>query len=140
MQEAAWVPTERPRRQRMTRQAALVDEALAASTDFRTAQDLYAQLRGSGARIGQTTVYRHLALLAEQGSVDVIRTATGEAAYRACHGDGHHHHLICRQCSRTVELSGPAVERWLTRVAADAGFVDVSHTLEIVGTCADCAR
>jgi Fur family ferric uptake transcriptional regulator len=128
-----------PRRLRMTRQAALVDEALAASTEFRTAQDLYAELRGAGARIGQTTVYRHLALLAEQGGVDVIRTPTGETAYRSCAGTEHHHHLICRRCARTVELAGPEVEEWLSRVTTSAGFTDVSHTLEIVGTCASCS-
>lgn len=131
--------TEGPRRVRRTRQAALVDEALAASTEFRTAQDLYAGLRTSGARIGQTTVYRHLQLLAEQGGVDVIRTPSGETAYRSCAGTEHHHHLICRRCSRTVELAGPEVEEWLARVTAGAGFTDVSHTLEIVGTCARCA-
>jgi Fur family ferric uptake transcriptional regulator len=129
-----------PRRVRVTRQAVLVDGVLAASTEFRTAQDVYAQLRRDGARIGQTTVYRHLQLLAEQGGVDVIRTPSGETAYRSCAGRDHHHHLICRSCSRTVELAGPQVEQWLARVTAKAGFTDVSHTLEIVGTCRACAR
>ncbi len=133
-------PEHAARRVRMTRQAALVDQALSGSAEFRTAQDLYAQLRAAGERIGQTTVYRHLQLLAEQGSVDVIRTAHGESAYRACAGNGHHHHLICRCCSRTVELAGPEIEQWLTRVTAKAGFTDISHTLEILGTCGSCAR
>jgi Fur family ferric uptake transcriptional regulator len=124
----------------MTRQARLVDERLAASSEFRTAQDLYAELRASGARIGQTTVYRHLAVLAEQGSVDMIRTASGEAAYRSCAGTDHHHHLICRCCSRTVELAGPEVEQWLAKVTKKAGFTDIAHTLEIVGTCSGCSR
>lgn len=127
------------RRVRMTRQAVLVDQVLAASTEFRTAQDVYAELRGSGARIGQTTVYRHLQLLAEQGGVDVIRVSTGETAYRLCAGSEHHHHLICRRCARTVELAGPQVERWLARVTKKAGFTDVAHTLEIVGTCGSCS-
>jgi Fur family ferric uptake transcriptional regulator len=129
-----------PRRLRTTRQAVLVDEALAGSSEFRTAQDLYAQLRAAGAQIGQTTVYRHLAVLAEQGSVDVIRTAQGEAAYRSCGGSDHHHHLICRCCSQTVELAGPEVEQWLARVTKKAGFTDIAHTLEIVGTCGGCSR
>jgi Fur family ferric uptake transcriptional regulator len=144
MREADAMTTASPdrasRRIRLTRQAVLVDEALAASSDFRTAQDLYAQLRVAGARIGQTTVYRHLQLLADQGAVDVIRTAHGEAAYRSCAGSEHHHHLICRCCSRTVELEGPEVERWLSKVTAKAGFTDISHTLEILGTCSSCAR
>jgi Fur family ferric uptake transcriptional regulator len=38
-----------------------------------------------------------------------------------------------------VEVAGTAVERWAEKVAAEAGFVDVSHTLEVVGTCPACA-
>jgi Fur family ferric uptake transcriptional regulator len=38
-----------------------------------------------------------------------------------------------------VEVAGPAVERWADRVAADHGFADVDHTLEIIGTCTTCA-
>jgi Fur family ferric uptake transcriptional regulator len=76
--------------------------------------------------------------LSEAGEVDVLRTADGEAAYRRC-SRGHHHHLVCRRCGRTVEVEGPAVERWSERIAADNGFVDVAHTLEIFGTCSACA-
>ncbi|MGC1208829.1 MAG: transcriptional repressor, partial [Ornithinimicrobium sp.] len=50
---------------------------------------------------------------------------------------GHHHHLVCRVCGRTVEIEGPAVETWAERVAAEHAFVDVAHTLEIFGTCSD---
>jgi Fur family ferric uptake transcriptional regulator len=39
-----------------------------------------------------------------------------------------------------VEVAGPAVEQWADRVAGEHGFADVSHTLEIFGTCADCRR
>jgi len=31
------------------------------------------------------------------------------------------------------------VERWAEGVAGEHGFVDIAHTLEIFGTCADCA-
>ncbi len=32
------------------------------------------------------------------------------------------------------------MERWADRVAGEHGFTDVSHTLEIFGTCALCAQ
>jgi Fur family ferric uptake transcriptional regulator len=69
--------------------------------------------------------------------VDVLRTEDGEAIYRRC-SDTHHHHLVCRGCGRTVEVEGPAVERWTRAIAAEHGFSDVSHNLEIFGTCPDC--
>jgi Fur family ferric uptake transcriptional regulator len=126
-------------RQRTTRQQLALERLLAGCTDFRSAQDLHAQLRAEGARVGLTTVYANLRALAEGGAVDTLRTESGEALFRRCESGAHHHHLVCRECGRTVEVAGPAVERWAEQVAAAEGFVDVRHTVEIVGTCAACA-
>jgi Fur family ferric uptake transcriptional regulator len=126
---------------RATRQGAAVDQVLAEADGFRTAQLLHDELRHRGQPIGLTTVYRHLKRLAEDGVVDVVVRPDGEAAYRLCgptssgEPEQHHHHLVCRTCGYSVEIEGPEVEAWAHRVAADAGFVDVSHTLEIFGDC-----
>jgi Fur family ferric uptake transcriptional regulator len=134
-----------PGRQRNTRQAAAIESALGGADGFRTAHDLFATIRSGGERIGLTTVYRHLALLADTGRADMVHTADGEAQYRLCGprsdattgGDGHHHHrhLVCRQCGRSVEVSGPEVEAWADRVAAQAGYTAISHTVELFGLC-----
>jgi Fur family ferric uptake transcriptional regulator len=123
--------------QRRTRQRAAVQDVLAELHEFRTAQQIHDKLRRRGDSIGLTTVYRTLQVLSESGELDALRTADGETAYRRC-SDGHHHHLVCRSCGRTVEVSGPAVERWANAVAAEHGFREVSHDLEIFGTCGDC--
>jgi Fur family ferric uptake transcriptional regulator len=123
---------------RATRQRAAVVTLLNQTDDFRSAQELYEQLRQRGEGIGLTTVYRTLQSLAEAREIDVLRTASGEAIYRRC-SSHHHHHLVCRRCGHTVEVEGPTVETWASRVAAEHGFVDVSHTVEVFGTCADCA-
>jgi Fur family ferric uptake transcriptional regulator len=124
---------------RSTRQRTAVAALLAEIDDFRSAQELYELLKSRGERIGLTTVYRSLQLLADAHEVDVLRMADGESVYRRC-STGHHHHLVCRDCGRAVEVEGPAVERWADRVAEEHGFSDVSHTLEIFGTCTDCSR
>jgi Fur family ferric uptake transcriptional regulator len=124
---------------RSTRQRAAVASVLAEVDDFRSAQELHDLLKHRGDSVGLTTVYRTLQSLADAGEVDVLRTTEGEAVYRRC-SSGHHHHLVCRACGRTVEVEGPAVERWAESVASEHGFVDVAHTLEIFGTCADCAK
>ena len=125
---------------RMTRQRAAVAEALAGSTDFRSAQQLHEALRAAGDGIGLATVYRTLQQLAEGGEVDVLRTADGESVYRRCARREHHHHLVCRGCGRAVEIDGPGVEEWAARVGAAQGFADIEHTVELFGTCADCQR
>jgi Fur family ferric uptake transcriptional regulator len=125
--------TDSPPQVRSTRQRAAVSAVLDELDGFRSAQDLHAMLRQRGEGIGLTTVYRTLQALSEAGEVDVLRTDDGESVYRRC-STGHHHHLVCRSCGRTVE-----VERWADRVATENGFVDVSHTLEVFGTCDACA-
>ncbi len=124
---------------RATRQRAAVATALDDLEDFRSAQDIHDMLRHRGDAVGLSTVYRTLQALADAGEVDVLRTDDGESVYRRC-STGHHHHLVCRSCGRTVEVEGPAVERWAARTAAEHGYTDVSHTLEVFGTCASCVK
>ena len=123
---------------RNTKQRSAVSAVLAEAEGFNSAQDLHAMLRERGERVGLTTVYRTLQGLADAGEIDVMRPPGGEHLYRRC-SQGHHHHLVCRSCGRAVEVEGPAVETWADKVAAQHGFVDVSHTLEIFGTCPECA-
>ena len=51
-----------------------------------------------------------LFVIHEDERVDMLRVDDGEARYRLCASDDHHHHLVCRECGRTVEIEGPAVE------------------------------
>ncbi|MFI1965151.1 Fur family transcriptional regulator [Streptomyces pathocidini] len=129
-----------PVRGRSTRQRAAVAAALDEVNEFRSAQELHDMLKHRGDSVGLTTVYRTLQSLADAGEVDVLRTSDGESVYRRCSTDDHHHHLVCRSCGRAVEVEGPAVEKWADQIAADNGFVDIAHTVEIFGTCQACAE
>ena len=124
-------------RTRATRQRAAITELLDSLDEFKSAQELHDELRRRGENIGLTTVYRTLQSMSTADQVDTLRTDTGEAVYRRC-STHHHHHLVCRGCGATVEVEGPEVEIWAAEVAARHGFVDVSHTIEIFGTCKAC--
>nr|WP_306359688.1 Fur family transcriptional regulator [Nocardia sp. CC227C] len=124
---------------RSTRQRSAISALLSDIEEFRSAQELHDELRKRGEGIGLTTVYRTLQSLADAGHVDVLRTDSGESVYRQC-SKGHHHHLVCRHCGRTVEVEGPTVEAWADTVAAEHGFSDISHTVEIFGCCRSCAN
>lgn len=124
---------------RSTWQKAAITAALGEAEAFITAQDLHERLRERGEAVGLATVYRCLQALADAGKADVLRTADGETAYRRC-SQGHHHHLVCRSCGRTVEVVVPGLERWAGEIAAANGYTGISHDLEIFGTCPACAR
>lgn len=122
---------------RGTKQASAVAAALAILPGFRSAQEIHAELRRQGETVGLTTVYRHLQVLSEQGVIDAIRDPSGEALYRQCGSTAHHHHLTCRECGRSVEVEGRVIEQWAAKVAAEAGFTSVDHTVELFGLCPD---
>ncbi|WP_344417258.1 Fur family transcriptional regulator [Pseudonocardia ailaonensis] len=124
---------------RATRQRAAVSALLDRLDDFRSAQEIHEELRRGGEGIGLTTVYRTLQTLADGGEVDVLRSAAGEAVYRRCASEDHHHHLVCRRCGAAEEIDAPDVERWTQEVAERHGFSEISHTVEIFGVCRACA-
>lgn len=120
---------------RGTRQAEAIASVLSEMPGFYSAQDIHAELRRRDTNVGLTTVYRHLQVLTEQGSLDTIRDASGEALYRQCGSTHHHHHLTCRECGASVEVEGRVIEQWAEKVAAEAGFTAVDHTVELFGLC-----
>lgn len=122
---------------RSTRQRKAITATLGATDEFLSAQDIHDTLRRDGHKVGLATVYRSLQILSEGGDIDVVKTASGESAYRQC-SPTHHHHLVCRNCARTVEIEGPAVERWATAMGAEHGYSDVNHTIELFGICSRC--
>ena len=126
-------------RGRSTRQKRAVWAALSALEDFISAQDLHRLLSERGEQVSLATVYRILQAHQEEGSVDVLRPDDGEAVYRLCERQEHHHHLVCRSCGLPVEFAAPDIEAWAAQFAAEHGFTEQHHTLEVFGLCADCS-
>lgn len=124
---------------RATKQRLALREMLAGTNEFITAQELHASLQDGGYRIGLATVYRTLAEWVAAGEVDTLRSPAGETLYRQCGDSAHHHHLVCRDCGRTEEVTAPGVERWARTVGREFGYVDINHEVEIFGRCAQCA-
>jgi len=124
--------------QRTTRQRTAIAALLDELDEFRSAQQLHGLLAARGETIGLATVYRALGAMADAGELDTLRTDSGESLYRRCERQ-HHHHLVCRRCGATVEVTGAGLESLVKAVAAEHGYTDVAHTLELFGTCARCA-
>jgi Fur family ferric uptake transcriptional regulator len=132
----ATAPTES--RGRKTHQRSAVLGVLGESARFRTAQDIYAELRAQGARVGLTTVYRHLQKLADEGSIHSLQTPDRQTAYRLC-GAERHHHLVCIGCGAGVEVPVTELEDWVEGEAARRGYSGITHNVEIFGTCPLCS-
>lgn len=128
-----------PSTPRITRPRMLIEQTLSELSRFATAQEVTEILRNRGTRIGTTTAYRNLQMMAEQGRLDVIHL-NGETLYRACIDHRHHHHIMCRGCGKTIEIEIPGLEQWIEQAAAKLHYINVTHELEIYGLCPRCAR
>ena len=123
---------------RSTRQRAAVVTVLRDLENFYSARYIHDELIVRGESVGLTTVYRTLQSLSDIDAVDVLHMSSGESLYRACATETHHHHLVCTECGRTVEIDGGPVERWAREVAHKHGFTLTGHTAEVFGLCNEC--
>ena len=121
--------------ERNTKQKELIHDALKANDEFISAQDLHRKLEDEGVKVGLATVYRQLNALAEAGEADTVRLE-GQQLFRLCGDDGHHHHLVCTNCGKTVEIESPS-ETWLRGISEKYGFTIERHTLEVFGLFCD---
>lgn len=121
---------------RNTWQKTAVIEQLGKNEEFLSAQQLHLQIAKTGKKLGLTTVYRALTELVEQGVADSL-LAEGEARYRICQPE-HHHHLTCLSCGKAVEFELLGFEEQIEKLAKKRGFSGVSHQVELTGFCSRC--
>lgn len=90
--------------------------------------------------IGLVTVYRTLELLTD---LNMVRRVHGPVE---CHGyvlasPGHHHHLICTNCEKTIEFSGgDEIQTLLDRIQVETDFKINHHLLQLFGLCGSCQK
>lgn len=131
-------PVSSPAR-RTTRQRVAINELFDTEDSFLTAQQVHDELVQRGVKVGLATVYRNLQTMGEEGELDAIRAEDGEMAYRRC-SPVHHHHLVCRQCGKVVEIGQEeTIEDWAREIGSRYGFTETGHELELFGLCAECS-
>ncbi len=121
---------------RHTWQTTAVIYQLSKPEEFLSAQQLHQKIQKTGKKLGLTTVYRALTELVEQGVADSLM-AEGEARYRICQPE-HHHHLTCLSCGKAVEFELSGFEEQIEKMAKKHGFSQVSHQVELTGICSRC--
>jgi Fur family transcriptional regulator, ferric uptake regulator len=133
-------PAPRRRRRPTAKQQAVV-KALRGSDHFRSAQQLHHELAELPAiRIGLTTVYRILHTLADQRIAETQLGEDGEVLYRLGSAAGHSHYLLCRRCGEAVAFTTAVLEHHTAELARQHGYADISHRIDLYGTCPLCAQ
>jgi Fur family ferric uptake transcriptional regulator len=99
--------------------------------------------RGRG--LAMSSAYRNLTVLEQAGVVHRIITREDFARYELAEElTEHHHHLVCSSCGLVRDLpTDITLERLMRAASARAtqeGFTPVTHRLDIIGLCEDCAE
>lgn len=99
-----------------------------------TVEEISTRLEGS---CNLVTLYRSLSALEAHGLVQRCEFGDGVSRYEINLREHHHHHLICRKCHAVETLHSCGAEE-IERAAAERGYSEITHTLEIFGVCGKC--
>ena len=99
------------------------------------------EMQDRGEKIGRSTVYRYLELLAEQGSVRKYQNAQGVTQYQHVADGarcGDHFHMMCSRCGNLMHVDCRLMGMLSAHLMADHGFqLDPRETI-LVGVCEKC--
>ena len=99
---------------------------------------LYRNLRKRGEKTSLATIYRMIPLLVESGMIKEALHRKGNVTYEHVYGHGHHDHLVCIVCGKTIEFFDEELERRKVDVCKKHGFEAADHRLTVNGVCSDC--
>jgi Fur family ferric uptake transcriptional regulator len=124
---------------RLTPQRMLVLSAIENSNDHISAEEIYAQVVVKYPYVNISTVYRTLELLNRLGLVTETDLGGGRVRYHPA-GKGHHHHLVCQECGKVIDLDETVLYPLKKVLLREYKFsADLRH-LAIFGRCADCGK
>jgi Fur family ferric uptake transcriptional regulator len=103
----------------------------------RTADDIHTVVRAEIGAISLQAVYDALGTLTEKGLLRRIQPAGSSARYEDRVGDNHHH-LICRTCSRTVDVDCAVGDTPCLTAADDSGYEIDEAEVIYWGRCPEC--
>ena len=128
------------RKLKLTPHRQLILDTFLENEGHRSVEDIYRVVRAQDPRIGYTTVYRTMKLLADCGLAREIDLADGITRYEHLYNHEHHDHMICMQCGSSIEFYNEEIEAIQDAASEQLGFKVTDHRLQIYGLCKDCQR
>jgi Fur family ferric uptake transcriptional regulator len=103
-------------------------------------EELHHLVRHSDPRIGFTTVYRTLKLLAECGLASEVAFQDGVTRYEHQYNRRSHHHMICTECRTSVEFDSPEIDKVEKEIGRTYCYVTTRHDFQVYGICEQCQK
>lgn len=108
--------------------------------DHLSTEDLHHLVQHSDPRIGFTTVYRTLKLLAECGLASEVAFNDGVTRYEHQYNRRSHHHMVCTECGGSVEFFSPEIEKLEKEIGNKHRYITTRNTFQIYGVCGECQK
>ena len=124
---------------RLTPQRLMIVSAIENSDHHISAEEIYAQVVAKYPHVNISTVYRTLEMLKRLGLVTETDLGEGRVRYHPA-GKGHHHHLVCHECSATIDLDESVLSPVKDVLRKKYGFIADLRHLAIFGRCAKCGK
>jgi Fur family ferric uptake transcriptional regulator len=125
-------------RLKLTPHRELILETFLNREGHRSVDDIHRTVRELDPRIGHTTVYRTMKLLAECGLAREVDLAGGITRYEHLFNHTHHDHMVCMECGRFIEFYNSDIEQLQDAASEQLGFKVKDHRLQIYGVCGEC--
>lgn len=88
--------------------------------------------------IGRASVFRTLDLLTRLGIVRPTYIDSSATPRYVLMRDGHHHHIICTSCNKTIEFEDCGLDAIAKTLEERLHVKLTGHLLEFFGVCATC--
>jgi len=132
------VPMLRQQGYRLTSQRRAVLRVVSSSERNLTAEEIFSEVVPTQPALDIATVYRTLQWLQTVGLVAALASSDGRMRYEYHPHGNEHHHLICQNCGRTLQVPSEAFATLRARLRQVYAFVLDEH-LTLPGLCAECA-
>ena len=121
---------------KLTPQRRLILEFIHDKDTHLTTEEIIKFVDARAPGVDKSTVYRTLDLLEESGCV--LKSETGGHFIYHHAEDGHHHHLVCRSCGRSIDCSEDIFSEVKNNLEEKYGFrADLKHMM-VSGVCKEC--
>ena len=104
-------------------------------------EQIVTALRARGHTLGQSTVYRLMGKLCDEGTLKCLPQGK-KFLYQFVSGDDCHHHLHlkCTSCGRLLHMDHDQSERLIGDIYGKNGFAVSEEETTLFGKCGECAK
>jgi Fe2+ or Zn2+ uptake regulation protein len=133
-----YTPKLRARGYRMTPQRLAILHVLHHSGGHLSPAEVYERAHVQVPGLTETTVYRTLEFLAENGLARPAHMGSGHLVYEIARHE--HHHLKCRACGSEMEVEHTLLKSMYQKLESESGYKLTDSHLTFFGLCPNCQK